>query len=53
MQIAATAQWLCPADRDLFWQAVADELIQQPACAERAIAIAFATYWQQQPAEAP
>jgi hypothetical protein len=49
LKIAAAAQWLCPADRDQFWVAVAEELAGHEVgdgIVARSIAKAFARFYQ-------
>jgi hypothetical protein len=49
LQICPAAQWVRVAERDRFWQAVADEFADSSfaGCVERAVATAFLTYWQE------
>ena len=49
LQICAAAQWVRVAERDCFWQAVADELADSSlaGCVERAVAAAFQSYSQE------
>jgi hypothetical protein len=56
LKIAAAAQWLCPADRDQFWAAVAEELTGHElgdGLVTRAIAKAFARFYRPLQLSAP
>jgi hypothetical protein len=56
LKIEHAAQWLCPADRDQFWAAVAEELAGRElgdGLVTRAVAKAFARFYRPMQLSAP